>query len=104
MGPPMIAPPTSRATATSALFGVALPCGLSDSVAEMVTAPPDPYARAEVVCSLVREVYESIAWLHGAHPPPGGELDSLQDLVLAAETHHARMRPAHGGGGAEVTR
>lgn len=66
-------------------------CSLSDEIAEAVTAPANSHTRSEVIYSLVREIYESMAWHHGAHTPPDQELLSLHRVLAEADAHQARM-------------
>jgi len=63
---------------------------LIDGIAEAVASPPDPHARSAAICSLVREVYETMEWLHGSDTSHV-ELASLRQVVAEAEQHQARM-------------
>ena len=63
---------------------------LIDGIAEAVASPPDPSARADAIASLVREVYETMEWLHGAGVQ-NEELSSLSRLVNEAQAHQQRM-------------
>ncbi|MET0695749.1 MAG: hypothetical protein ABWX96_16005 [Propionibacteriaceae bacterium] len=63
---------------------------LVDGITDAVASPPDAQARAEAVCGLVREIYETMEWVHGANPE-SYELASLRGLVAAALEHQERM-------------
>lgn len=63
---------------------------LIDEISEAVASPPDAHARSAAICSLVREIYETMEWLHG----PGSqnaELISLGRVVAEAQEHQRRM-------------
>jgi hypothetical protein len=63
---------------------------LIDGIAEAVASPPDPHARSAAICSLVREIYETMEWLHGTDVQHE-ELASLRQVVAAAQGHQQRM-------------
>ena len=71
---------------------------LIDGIAEAVASPPDPSARADAISSLVREVYETMEWLHGAGVQ-NEELTSLSRLVTEAQAHQQRMSSLRVEGG-----
>lgn len=70
---------------------------LIDGIAEAVASPPDPAARSTAICSLVREVYETLEWLHGAGVQ-NEELASLGRLLQEAQAHQQRMSKLRGDG------
>jgi hypothetical protein len=61
-----------------------------DALAEAVLSPPDPLARAVAIGNVVRELYDTLQWLHGAD---GGneEVRSLLRVVEEAQQHQLRM-------------
>jgi hypothetical protein len=63
---------------------------LVDEISEAVASPPDAHARSAAISSLVREVYETMEWLHGADTE-NEELASLRRVVHAAQEHQKRM-------------
>jgi hypothetical protein len=63
---------------------------LVDGIAEAVASPPDPHARSAAICSLVREIYETMEWLHGKDTSHV-ELASLRLVVAEAQRHQERM-------------
>jgi hypothetical protein len=63
---------------------------LIDGIAEAVASPPDPHTRSAAICSLVREIYETMEWLHGADASHE-ELVSLRQVVAEAQKHQERM-------------
>lgn len=63
---------------------------LIDEISEAVVSPPDAHARSAAICSLIREVYESMEWLHGADAQ-NEELASLSRVVAEAQAHQQRM-------------
>ena len=63
---------------------------LIDGIAEAVASPPDPHARSAAICSLVREIYETMEWLHGSDTSHV-ELASLRQVVAEAQRHQERM-------------
>jgi hypothetical protein len=63
---------------------------LIDGIAEAVASPPDPHTRSAAICSLVREIYETMEWLHGTDTHHE-ELASLRQVVAAAQSHQQRM-------------
>ena len=71
---------------------------LIDGIAEAVASPPDPSARADAISSLVREVYETMEWLHGAGVQ-NEELASLNRVLQEAQAHRQRMSGLQGEGG-----
>lgn len=70
---------------------------LADAITEAVGRSEDLPARSEMICTLVREIYESAVWLHDADADPD-ELASLAQVVVAAHAHHLRMVALHGTG------
>lgn len=69
---------------------------LLDAVAEAVILPHDPCARSAAICSLVREVYETMEWLHGVGVH-NDELDSLRRVMTEAQAHQRRMSALRDG-------
>jgi hypothetical protein len=67
---------------------------LIDELAEAVASPPDAHSRSAAICSLVREMYETLEWLHSSDPH-NHELHSLRLLVDEAEQHQTRMSARH---------
>jgi hypothetical protein len=63
---------------------------LIDEISEAVALPPDAHARSAAICSLVREVYETMEWLHG-EGVDNEELGSLRRVVAEAQEHQKRM-------------
>lgn len=77
-----------------------LPPELLDGVLDAVMAMPDATARAEIVLSLVDELYACVAWLQAGD---GGavELASLSNVTDAARAHQVwlatHLAPARSG-------
>lgn len=61
-----------------------------DALAEAVLAPPDPLARAVAIGNVVRELYDTLHWLHGADVG-NEEVRSLLRVVEEAQQHQLRM-------------
>lgn len=58
-----------------------------DAIGEVVAGAGDSAARSVVVCGVVREIYDSIEWIHGHDD----ELTSLRMVLTAALDHQQRM-------------
>jgi len=67
---------------------------LIDGLGEAVASPSDAHSRSAAICSLVREMYETMEWLHSSDPD-NHELHSLRLLVDEAEQHQMRMSGRH---------
>ena len=67
-----------------------LPGALIDQLAEAVTLPPDPRARAVAIARLTAEIFEIVRWLHGSDPD-SEELASLYRVLAEAYAHRSRM-------------
>lgn len=61
---------------------------LLDGITDAVISAAHPQARADVVCQLVHEIYESIAWMHVS---TDDELVSLRTIVESANAHQERL-------------
>jgi len=74
-----------------------LPGELIDSLIEAVVLPTDAWARSAVICDLLNELCDAVAWLHGSaamlpDDPAARELASLRRLQGAAQHHQLTMR------------
>jgi hypothetical protein len=61
-----------------------------DGIAKALAATAEPRQRASVICGVVREIFETVQWLH----EPGvadDELLSLSRLLIEALKHGERM-------------
>ena len=63
---------------------------LIDGVAEAVAWCPDRYTRSIVIGELMREIYETVAWLGGTRSDKH-ELASLRRLLIEADAHQHQM-------------
>ena len=68
---------------------VELPADVLDLVCEAVLSQADEVTRGAVATRLIREIFDSLAWLHPdpSHP----ERASFQHVVDEAEAHQARL-------------
>ena len=68
---------------------------LLDALVEAVVLPPDPRARSAVTWRLIREMCETVEWLHERNKGSGRatdeELASIRQLARAADEHRLRM-------------
>ena len=60
------------------------------ALAEAVLSPPDPLARAVAIGDVVRELYDTLQWLHSADCG-NEEVRSLLRVVEEAQQHQLRM-------------
>lgn len=63
---------------------------LIDAITDAVVWTPDPVARARVICSLIREMYEIAAGLSSSDPSCSSLADLCQ-VLSAAEEHQQRI-------------
>jgi hypothetical protein len=73
------------------------PGELIDSLIEAVVLPTNALDRSAVICDVLNELCNAVAWLHGsATLPPNDsvcqELAGLRQLQVAAKDHQLRMR------------
>ena len=68
---------------------------LLDALVEAVVLPPDPRARSAVIWRLVREMCDTVEWLHerdtGLGRATDEELASIRRLASAAYDHRLRL-------------
>ena len=88
-GDPLPSFSVQRAVADRSTPSVRLPTQLLDMVAEAMISPADEVTRGAVAARLVREIHDSLAWLHPdpSHP----ERASFQRVVAEVEAHQVRL-------------
>jgi len=76
---------------------------LSNGISEAVLVAHQPRGRSDIICNIVEEICETIAWLHGPHAANDHELTSLHHLLAEAHAHRQRMDPRQIDGHPGVT-
>ena len=64
---------------------------LSNGISEAVLVSSQPRGRSDTIFSIVEEICETVAWLHGPRATDDLELTSLHLLLAEARAHRERM-------------
>ena len=64
-----------------------LPGTLADAITDAVGHPEDPPSRSSMICTLLGEVYDSVAWVHGSDAGP----DALSRARSVRSAEFARL-------------
>ncbi len=67
-----------------------IPAEIVDAITGSIVLRTSAAARADVICSLVEEMYASVEWMHQSQGP-GHELHGLRDALLAVREHRRRL-------------